>query len=305
MNKILFSKARIIILAFMVTLTTQIISSAYALPDFPEPVGMVNDFADIIDDGIETGIETLIKQIQEESDAEVAVVTVQSLEGYDANTYSVELGRAWGVGNKERDDGVVFLTAVEDREVYIATGYGVEGFITDSQAYYITEQVVVPYFKEGQYGAGILAGVNQIKKALVDLEKLPEGRTSGGGGNAGTWIFGLFFLFSFIFPWMTAVLGRSKSWWAGGVVGGVAGLGLNFLFQSSLLLIIPLALFGFFFDYIASTNFKKGKKSFWTGGGSDGWGGGSSGSWGGGSSSGGFGGFSGGSFGGGGGGSSW
>ena len=76
------------------------------------------------------------------------------------------------------------------------------------------------------------------------------------------------------------------------------------IFAITFLLIIPVALFGLLVDYLASTNYKKGKKSWWTGGGKSGWGGGSSG-WGSGSSGGGFGGFGGGSFGGGGGGSSW
>ncbi|MDF2378983.1 MAG: TPM domain-containing protein [Candidatus Gracilibacteria bacterium] len=298
-----YTKARTIVLAFLFFTAGSFLHQAHAVLDFPEPDGFINDFAGIIDEPTELAIGELLDQINAENDAEVSVVTIQSLEENDPNYYAVELGRAWGVGHEERDDGVVFLTAVDDREVYIATGYGVEGYITDAQAFYITEKVVVPYFKEGDYGGGILAGVQKLKAALVDLEKLPE-NTSGGDSEIGPWLMLIFFLLSFVFPWTAAVLGRSKAWWPGGVVGGVSGLGLNFLFGTSIFFLIPLTLFGFIFDYVASSNFKKGKKSFWTGGGSSGWGGGSSsgGGWGGGSSGGGF---SGGSFGGGGGGSSW
>jgi uncharacterized protein len=267
---------------------------------FPEPSGYVNDFAGILSEETELAIEELAKAITDERDAEITVVTVESLEGYDPNEYAVELGRAWGVGTEERDDGVVFLTSTGDRETYIVTGYGVEGYITDAQAFWITDRVVVPYFKEGDFDGGILAGVQEIKSALVDLEALPGGYSSSGG-DTGSIFFWVFFLFTFVFPWIGGVLARSKSWWLGGVLGGVAGYVLVLLFALSFLLLIPFILFGLFFDYLASSNYKKGKDSFWTGGGSSGWGGGSSG----GSSSGGFGGFSGGSFGGGGGGSSW
>lgn len=276
---------------------------------FPEPSGYVNDFANILSEETEAEIEALAKSITDERDAEIAVVTVDSLEGYDPNQYAVELGRTWGVGTSERDDGVVFLTSVGDRETYIATGYGVEAYITDAQAFWITDAVVVPYFKQGDYNGGILAGVQEIKGALVDLEALPEYSTEADDFTDWLSVFFFFlFVFFYIFPWFGGVLARSKSWWLGGVFGGIAGYILTLLFTTTVFLVLPFILFGLFVDYIASKNYKKGKNSFWTGGGSSGWGGGggSSGGWGGGgggSSSGG--GFSGGSFGGGGGGSSW
>lgn len=288
-------------LSFLLVFTA--VQTSFAQPVFPEPTGFVNDFAEVIPEATEQQIQTLVDQIKAETSAEVAVVTVESMQGYDENTFSVELGRAWGVGNEERDDGVVFLTAIEERVTYIATGYGVEGYITDAQAFWITDKVVVPYFREGDYGAGILAGVEQIKLALVDLEVLPENTSSSSSeGLIINLFFWFVFSFSFIFPWVAAVFGRSKRWWPGGVVGAIIGLGIVLLFSVTFLVVLPLAFFGFLFDYIASKNYKKGKSSWWTGGGGSGWGGGSGF---GGGSSGGFGGFSGGSFGGGGGGSSW
>lgn len=280
------------------------LSQAQAELSFPEPNGFVNDFANILSPTTEQQITAIIEEIQTKTSAEVAVVTITSLEGYEPNEYSVELGRAWGVGNKERNDGVIFLIAVEDRKTYIAPGYGVEGYITDAQAFWITDQVVVPFFKGGDYEGGILAGTEKIRDALVDLEPLPE---AGGSGDVGagidTIIFFVIFFFSFVFPWLAAVFARSKRWWPGGAVGGIIGVILAVIFSVTFFIVLPLALFGFLFDYLASTNYKKGKSHWWTGGGSSGWGGGSS--FGSGSSGSSFGGFSGGSFGGGGGGSSW
>jgi len=271
---------------------------------FPDPVGVVNDFANILSPSTEQQITDIIHEVEATNSAEVAVVTIDSLDGNDVNDYAVQMGRSWGIGHKDRDDGVLFLTAVAEHKTYIATGYGVEGYITDSQAFRITDQVVVPFFKQGDYDGGILAGVREIKKALVDLEKLPGGdQSSSIDFSAGDIFFFLIFFISFIFPWTAAVFARSKRWWPGGVVGAVIGALLALIFSVTFFIILPLSIFGFIFDYIASKNYKKGKSHWWTGGGSSGWGGGSSfGSSSGGSS---FGGFSGGSFGGGGGGSSW
>jgi len=281
------------------------VALAQAQLSFPEPTGFVNDFANILSPAAEQSIASVIEALQEKTSAEVAVVTVQSLEGNDVNYYAVELGRAWGIGNAERDDGVLFLTAIDDRQTYIATGYGVEAFITDAQAFWITDQVVVPFFRNGDYEGGILAGTEKIAAALEGLEKLPENSSDFGEGfPVEVFIFFVFFFFSFVLPWVIAVLGRSKRWWPGGIVGGIMGVLLAALFSITFFIILPLALFGFLFDYLASKNYKSGKDRWWTGGGSSGWGGGSS--FGGGSSGGSsFGGFSGGSFGGGGGGSSW
>jgi uncharacterized protein len=281
------------------------IPTAQAQLSFPEPNGYVNDFAQILSEEAEQRITSLIEAVREKNSAEVAIVTVRSLEGNDVNYYAVEMGRAWGIGNVERDDGVLFLTALDDRKTYIATGYGTEGYITDAQAFWITDQVVVPYFRNGDYEGGILAGTEKIAAALEGLEKLPEIQNTDSDFSNGGIFFFLFFFFSFVIPWAVAVLSRSKRWWPGGLAGGILGILLAVFLSVTFLVIIPLALFGFLFDYLASKNYKAGKDKWWTGGGSSGWGGGSS--FGGGSSSGGssFGGFSGGSFGGGGGGSSW
>ncbi len=276
------------------------VNPAGAALDFPDPTGVVNDYAEILSAETELKISKLIESVKESTSAEIAVVTIDTLEGYEINDYAVQLGREWGIGTPERDDGVLFLTAVEDRQTYIATGYGVEGYITDIQAHWITDHDVVPHFKSGDYDAGILAGTERIANALLDLEPIPSSDYSED--FLPQLLFWAVFFFSFLFPWLFAVLGRSKRWWPGGIVGGGLGAILWYFFGVLWIGIIGFSIFGFIFDYLASTNYKKGNDNWWTGGGSSGWGGG--GSFGGGSS-GSFGGFGGGSFGGGGGGSSW
>jgi len=291
-------------LLLSLTLCCSLVFPAFAEITFPEPVGLVNDFADILSPEAELQITIAAAEIDEKNGAELTVVTVQSLQGYEVNDYGVKLFREWGVGHPDRNDGVLFLTSVDDRVTYIVTGYGVEEYITDAQTYWITDRAVVPHFKQGDYDAGILAGVEEIRKALVDLEALPELEGGGKGSvfSLFSWAFIIIFIISFVFPWLAAIFGRSKAWWPGGVAGGGVGALLAFLFEMTYWFALPLALFGFLFDYLASNDFKSGKKKWYTGGGRSGWGGGG---FGGGSSGGGFGGFSGGSTGGGGGGSSW
>ncbi|MGE3278834.1 MAG: YgcG family protein, partial [Candidatus Altimarinota bacterium] len=264
---------------FLLLLVSAIIipQQVQAQLSFPDPTGYVNDFANILSDETEQKINAMIEGIKEKTSAEVAVVTVQSLEGNEVNYYAVELGRSWGIGNAERDDGVLFLTAIDDRKTYIATGYGVEGYITDAQAFWITDQVVVPYFRNGDYEGGIVAGTEKIASALAELETLPEG-ISGSMEDFPIegFIFFVFFFFSFIVPWVIAVLGRSKRWWPGGVAGGLMGFFVAWLLSITFFIVFPLAFFGFLFDYLASKNYKAGKDHWWTGGGSSGWGGGGS-----------------------------
>lgn len=273
-------KKTLLVIVFVLLFQAQ----AMAQLKFPEPRGLVNDFAEILSEEAELEISTVIEEIKTGTSAELAVVTIPSLEGNDVNYYAVELGRAWGIGNKERDDGLLFLTAVEDRKTYIATGYGVEGYITDAQAFWISDQVVVPFFKEGDFDAGILAGVEQIRSALLELEQLPSSTAFDEKKSLTDIILSGYFWFFILLPWLAAVLGRSKRWWPGGIVGGFVGL--DFVhqlptFPFSYLFIIPFVLLGLFFDYLASSNYKKGKNRWWTGGGRGGWGGGSSGGFGG------------------------
>ncbi len=262
---------------------------------FPKNNGFVTDQANILDAPTEQNLETLLSNLQKEKGVEVAVVTVESLNDYPIEDYTLALGRNWGVGQKEINSGVVFLTAPNDRQTRIEVGYGVEGTLTDAQSFQITNQLI-PYFKNSEYQQGITFGTNQIVQT-IQTGYIPK-TVSEVSYGASVLNFGILLVIAL--SWIGGILGRSKSIWAGGIIGSGAGTIYGFL-TNTLLPVLGLGLIlGLLFDYIVSKSYKSKNSTPWWAGGNNSWwdgprGGGSSGG-----SSGGFGGFGGGSFGGGG-----
>jgi len=206
---------------------------------------------------------------------------------------------------------VLLLVAKDDRKLRIEVGYGLEGALPDIRASHIIQDRITPEFKQGKYYEGIDSGVDGIS-AAIHGEKDPNLKAGNSGQKSSSvWsvIGSLWWVFLLVPVWLSSILGRTKSWWLGGVIGGAGGvivaLFVGFVFWG-IAAIVGLALLGLFFDKAVSANYQKAAKgsrdkpSWWAGGPWLGGGGPSSGG-----SSGGFGGFSGGSFGGGGSSGDW
>lgn len=123
-----------------------------------------NDFADVLSDGDKEEILKLgaaldtatAKALGTEKGAQVVAVTVASTGGEEIADYALALGRQWGVGSKENNNGVVILLATEDREVYVAVGYGLEGALPDSKTGRLIDDYAIDYFSENEFSAGTL-----------------------------------------------------------------------------------------------------------------------------------------------------
>ena len=102
---------------------------------------------------------------------QVVVATVPSLQGYPIEDFGYRLGRAWGIGSEENDDGVLLLVAPNERQVSIEVGYGLEPVLTDTLASTIVQGAIIPNFRDGDYPGGIQAGVKGIAS---QLELRPE-----------------------------------------------------------------------------------------------------------------------------------
>ena len=124
----------------------------------PKPVGYVNDFAHILNSNTKSKLNMLAKELDAKTGVELVIVTVKSINGDDIFDYSVNLFQKWGIGKKGKDNGVLFLVDVKDRKMRIDTGYGVEGFLPDGLLGRIRDNYIIPYFKKGDYNAGILNG---------------------------------------------------------------------------------------------------------------------------------------------------
>lgn len=160
MKKILKGFAIFVVLT---TILSLVVSAEQKYPNSTEKF-FVNDFANVISSADEDEIYSRAVALQEKTTAQVAVVTVKSLDGEVAADYALGIGRQWGVGDKEKNNGVVILLAKKEREVYIAVGYGLEGALPDSKTGRIIDTYGYEYLKANDFSKGLL----QITKAIIN-----------------------------------------------------------------------------------------------------------------------------------------
>ncbi len=134
-----------------------------------EPLGYVSDYADITDDETEAQINALAVEIEQNTTAEIAVLTINSLEGQNIDQFAVETFEQWGVGKEGVDNGLLIVIAVDDKQWKIEVGYGLEGTITDAQAGRVGRARFVENFLAGDYGKGIYEAVSDFK-ALIEKD---------------------------------------------------------------------------------------------------------------------------------------
>jgi uncharacterized protein len=139
---------------------------AWADPQFPALTAPIVDAAGVLDSTAKTVIENRLRDYEASSGHQVAVATVPSLEGYDIRDYGNRLFRAWALGDKKKNDGVLVLIAPTEHKVSIEVGYGLEGELTDAMSRIIIENAMVPRFKAGDYVGGIHAGIDDIEKVV-------------------------------------------------------------------------------------------------------------------------------------------
>lgn len=255
-----------------------------------------------------------LRHIYDQGLAQAALVTVPTTNGMDIFQYSLQVADKWKLGNKDTDDGLLILVSVNDRKMYILSGYGLEGVLPDAALNRIIDDEITPSFKQGDYAGGLIKGINRIEERLVadpdvlaQSDALAKERAQAqyqASGESPS-VFGTF-LISLIFGlFITSILGR----FLGSLVatGGFAIIALSA--GAGLFTTIFLAVFLWLFLISRGGGGGKGGRGGGRGGGvvffpGGGFGGGGGGFGGGGFGGGGFGG-GGGGFGGGGAGGSW
>ncbi len=139
------------------------------VPPKPDPPRLVNDFAGILGDC--QWLEDSLEKIAMETSNQICVVTMDDLGGYDKAMMAYSIGQQWGVGTQGNRNGVVILikpkTADSKGDAFIATGYGLEGGITDATCIRIVNQEMIPHFKENDYLGGVWAGVQVIRDLAI------------------------------------------------------------------------------------------------------------------------------------------
>jgi uncharacterized protein len=199
--------------------------SLFASQKWPQPYGHFNDFAHVVPASQAQSLEDLLTQVRQRTGAQIAVVTVPSVEGGDIDGAAVDLFKAWGIGQKGKDDGLLILVAIQDHRDRIEVGYGLESVITDGDTGTIRRHVMEPLFKKGEYGQGLTNGVLELAKLIESGGAAkPQPQDDQNQGGLGFW--GTIILFIFIFILFSALSRRGQGgFWGGGFYGGGFGGG--------------------------------------------------------------------------------
>ncbi|KKC25670.1 TPM domain-containing protein [Sphingomonas sp. SRS2] len=136
---------------------------------FPPLTGRVVDQAKLLSPEQAAALDAKLAQLEAQSGRQMVVATVASLQDYPIEDYGYRLGRAWGLGDKKANDGLILLVAPNERKVRIEVGYGLEPIVTDALASVIIQRRILPLFREGDMAGGIVTGA----EGLVQLLQLP------------------------------------------------------------------------------------------------------------------------------------
>ncbi len=195
------------------------------MPPFPALTGPVVDNAHLLPAAVFARLSQKLAAYSRENGTQVVVVTLPTLNGYPIDEYGYQLGRHWGIGQKGKNNGVVFLVDAGERQARIDVGYGLEGTLTDAQSFLILHNVVFPRFRKGDYAGGISAGTDAILSVLGGhLQVL---RQQQARDRNGTGFLMLLILFFVLLPLLRAMFGRGRG--RGGGPGGYGGGWLGWL----------------------------------------------------------------------------
>lgn len=211
----------------------------------PALTGRVVDQAELLSAPVEAQLTQMLAGHEQATTEQVVVVTVPDLQGRSIEEFGVQLGREWGIGQQEEDNGALLIVARDDRRMRIEVGYGLEGRLTDAQSSIIINQILVPAFRRGDFEGGIVAGTEAMIQVLGgDPLRASTGATderppaplvggltfffmmilfliSGGGGRGGRGRLGRAVLAGALLGGM----GRGGGMGGGGFGGGGGGFG--------------------------------------------------------------------------------
>ena len=227
-----------ICLFFVSSIVVNAQSDADLFPVRPEAAVYVNDFSNWLTSAENNLLEQQLRAMNDTTSTQIIVIIKPDIGDFDRSSYAIEIGNRWGVGQKDKDNGIVMLivTAGSQRGVFISTGYGLEGALTDVVSARIARDEMVPYFKEGRNYEGISRGIDAVSAAVHGEY---DADSSGEGGPINPWlvIIGIFIIIIIL---MT-IFGKGNNgrmltgdgtssgggFWGGGFGGGFGGGGFG------------------------------------------------------------------------------
>jgi uncharacterized protein len=243
------------------------------IPDRPNPPKLVNDYTNTLSAQEQQQLEQKLLAYNDSTSTQLTILIIDTYGEHEPSDYNIKVAEKWGVGQKEFDNGIIISLAIDDREMFISTGYGMEDRITDAATTVIREDYMKPAFKAGNYYKGLDAATSVIFDLAAGKYTADKIKDNNGGSGIGLGAF--LILFFIIITIISRIRNVKNNHMGSGRSGGLGFLAMMLLMGSG-------------------GSHRGSYGDFNSGGG--GFGGGSGG---------GFGGFGGGSFGGGGSGGSW
>lgn len=146
-----------------------LISTSYAELKFPALTGRVVDEAGMLSSTSRSDLDGRLASLEQQTSNQLVVVTLKSLHGTTIEDYGYQLGRHWGIGQKDKDNGVLLIVAPHERKTRIEVGYGLEGTLTDAKASQIIQGIILPAFRDGHMEQGIVSGAQAIIRTLAPI----------------------------------------------------------------------------------------------------------------------------------------
>lgn len=157
-----------LLLLSLQVLFSSLVGAAPQVPPKPTSGSIyVQDYANLLSSQTKATINSVSRDLDSKTKAQVVVVTVPSLNGQPIEDYSLELLRTWGIGDKEKNNGVLILVALNDRQSRIEVGYGLEGALPDGLTGRIQDQAMIPSFSSGNYDQGIMQGYANVANIVA------------------------------------------------------------------------------------------------------------------------------------------
>lgn len=211
-------------LLFVLMANFVVLAQNLSTSPLPEPTGMVNDYANIIDDGVQAQIEQKLRDFKAKTNpsVEIAVVTVQTTGDRPIFDYSLAVARGWKIGSKEDDNpSALLLVAVDDRKYFTQISKDLEDELTDGIAGQLQRQYLVPAFKAGNYTKGINDTVDAYIKTIQERASAPTGTpTTPGTKSSGRMPFGCYVLICLVVIFVLLIIIFSRGGRGGGGGGG-------------------------------------------------------------------------------------
>jgi uncharacterized protein len=222
--------------------------AAFSQDSLPKtkPAGYVNDFAGVLTQSGRDQLTALCTEVDQKAHAQIAIVTVKSLDGQQIEDYAVNLFKKWGIGPKQSDAGILILLAVGDRRNRIEVGYGLEPILPDGKVTSFQREAL-PYLRDGNYDAALLLmtrrvadviaqdrGVTLTAKSSIPPARVPRNNRQGNGPSPLAIIIFLTFIFILISNLFRrggggrGGRGGGSGWWIGPMIGGMMGGGGGF-----------------------------------------------------------------------------